>query len=206
MKTRKKDEIDLFKIFIVARGGELLVETSQWEVVRFKGGGVTSIIYVNKLGIRTFTGGAATAWQAFKKGDPDFRIPVTKTGFVSAKSRRNPPVIETLIARDGDECFYCGVAFTEEVPRTREHLIAQAHGGPNHISNQFLACARCNSDAGHLSGPEKIRLRESKREARAIALGLRVLLDHPTSTEVGKATGEGLASPGAFNLTEGKEP
>jgi 5-methylcytosine-specific restriction endonuclease McrA len=191
MKSRKRDEIDNFKAWLVGRGAELLVETNEWEIVRFKGGGVTSIIYVNKIGKRTFTGLAQAAWEAFKKNDPAYRIPVQKTGFVSEKSKRNPPVIETLIARDGNECFYCGVSFEDiSIARTREHLVAQAHGGPNHISNIFLACVLCNTEAGHLSAPEKIRLRDFKRGYR-------------DSPKVGKATGEGLASPAAFNSTGG---
>jgi 5-methylcytosine-specific restriction endonuclease McrA len=71
---------------------------------------------------------------------------------------KNSVIHRTLIERDGEGCFYC----FEEVPglMTQEHLVARAHGGPNHISNKFRACRPCNEAAGHLSAPEKIRIRE----------------------------------------------
>jgi hypothetical protein len=192
VKSRKRDEVDNFKAWLVGRGAELLVTTNEWEVVRFKGGGVTSIIYQKLTGQRTFTGQAQAAWEAFKKNDPDFRLAVQRPpdAFLQ-RNKRNPPVIETLIARDGDECFYCGMAFRTPEARTREHLIAQAHGGPNHISNIFLACVLCNTEAGHLSAPEKIRLREFKRGFR-------------DSPNVGEAAGTGLASSAAFNEGENR--
>lgn len=63
-----------------------------------------------------------------------------------------------LIARDGNECFFCLSPLGQL--KSVEHLVPVAHGGPNHISNKFLAHPDCNRAAGHLSAPEKIRIRE----------------------------------------------
>lgn len=68
-------------------------------------------------------------------------------------------LLKALIRRDGKKCFYCGNDTTEE-NRSLEHLVPLAHGGPNHLSNLVLAHSCCNSDAGHLSVMEKIRLRD----------------------------------------------
>ena len=83
---------------------------------------------------------------------------------LKGNSRSIPP-LDTLKTplRDGDKCFYCNDPFSDEKPRTREHLVAATAGGPNHISNLFHACGPCNHTAGHLSAPEKIRLRDQMR-------------------------------------------
>lgn len=160
MKSRKRDEIDSFKAWLTSRGAEVLVPTNEWEIVRFRGDGATSIIYNSKTGARTYTGRAKAAWDAFKGSDASFRLMTRPV--LSQRTRKTVPIIATLIARDGDVCFYCGDPFQTIEARTREHLIPTTHGGPNHISNLFLACQRCNLEAGHLSASEKIRLREIK--------------------------------------------
>jgi 5-methylcytosine-specific restriction endonuclease McrA len=52
---------------------------------------------------------------------------------------------------------------------TIEHLVPVAHGGPNHLSNCFLAHKRCNAAAGTLSAAEKVRLRDAMRAKRRAA-------------------------------------
>ena len=69
-----------------------------------------------------------------------------------------------LISRDGEDCFFCARALGQDI--TVEHLVAIAHGGPNHISNLFLAHAACNNEAGHMSAPEKVALAINKRTHR----------------------------------------
>ena len=169
MKRRKLDEIDLFKLWIVERGAELLVPTNEWEIVRYRGGATTSVIYVNKTGKRTFTGRAQSAWDAFKASSSTYRADLREAG--QAKSAyRTSVTVRTIIERDGDVCFYCGEPFSETRPRTKEHLVARTHKGPDHISNVFLSCSPCNSEAGHLSAPEKIRIRDRKRRGRGSLL------------------------------------
>jgi len=72
-------------------------------------------------------------------------------------------MFNALLRRDGNACFYCGEP-TGEDDRSLEHLVARAHGGPDHLSNLVLAHRRCNAVAGHLSAMEKIRIREQRRE------------------------------------------
>lgn len=162
MNPRKIDKVEQFKAWLVARGAELLHPTSEWEIVRFRGEGVTSIVYRNKKDTWTFTGIAGRAWQAFSRRDDSFRI-VPRAPRSGGWSTKLPPLIRAIIKRDGDGCFYCGGPFGDDNPRSMEHLVARTHQGPDHISNLFLACVGCNRDAGHLSAPEKIRMRETLR-------------------------------------------
>lgn len=169
MKSRKKDEVDRFKTWLTARGGEVLIATNEWEIVRFRGDGVTSIIYTNKAAKLTYTGRAQDAWTAFKKNDNSFRL-AKRTERTARKDRPTHPIVRTLIERDGAFCFYCADQFTETLKPTREHLVPITAGGPNHLSNLFLACEPCNVEAGHMSAPEKIRLRDRKRRGRGSKL------------------------------------
>jgi hypothetical protein len=130
-------------------GAQVLEPTNEWEVLRFKAGSTTSIIYRNKVGGVTYSGLAKEAWEAFCSGKAWRAAPATK---------RKPmkPIIAALRKRDGDLCFYC----CKEVGReneSAEHLVSITHGGPNHISNLFLTHRTCNARAGHLSAPEKIK-------------------------------------------------
>lgn len=67
-----------------------------------------------------------------------------------------------LFHRDGDGCFYCGIPMTAETA-TVEHLVAVAHGGPEHASNLVLSCASCNHMAGALPAHAKMRLAVERR-------------------------------------------
>lgn len=146
-----KNRVAAFRAFLTAHGAQVLNVTSEWEVVRFKAGEITSIIYRNKVNKLTFTGDALKAWDAFR-GNHSWRA-------VSPTRRRpNNPVISTLLARDGDECFFC-IGKMPEGFESVEHLVAVTHGGPNHISNFVLAHRDCNARAGHLSASEKIAIR-----------------------------------------------
>ena len=71
------------------------------------------------------------------------------------------------MARDGDNCFFCRKPLAGDL--TVEHLVALAHGGPNHISNLVCAHAACNHEAGHLSVAEKVALALAKRTAKVLA-------------------------------------
>lgn len=42
-------------------------------------------------------------------------------------------------------------------------VVPIAHGGPDHISNMVLAHRKCNEEAGHLSGREKIEIHVQAR-------------------------------------------
>lgn len=160
-RRTKVDELKAFGVFIVANGGELLTPTNPYEVVRFRGNGITSIIYENTKGNRKYVGQAQQVWIAFNANTP-FRLAKATAKINGYKLK---PLDLAIAERDGQVCFYCGLPFDlgGRRARTREHLVAATHGGPNHISNLFHACAECNGKAGHLSAPEKIKLRDQMR-------------------------------------------
>ncbi|PYE13394.1 HNH endonuclease [Paraburkholderia silvatlantica] len=142
-----------FEVFLTERGAQILQPTNEWEVLRFRSQTGVSIIYRNAQDGITFTGDSADAWNAFSKGQPWRGTPATKSPKnVDGKMR-------AIIKRDGENCFYCG-HLTNEEDRTIEHLVSRTHGGPNHLSNMFLAHRKCNAKAGCLSAVEKIRLRD----------------------------------------------
>jgi hypothetical protein len=63
--------------------------------------------------------------------------------------RRKADALASLIARDGDSCWYCSCLF---VPgkrfRTIDHAIPLSLGGTNAFENLRLACGRCNALKG----------------------------------------------------------
>lgn len=167
---KPRDQIADFKLWVVARGAELLQPTNIYELVRFRADGVTSVIYRNDRNEKhTFTGAASTAWSAFIRRETNFRLTAVEPKPTLSRAERDV-IIRTIIERDGPRCFYCDAPLAAGPNRTREHLVARTHGGPEHISNQFIACRSCNAEADHLSAPEKIRLRDRKRRGRGSVL------------------------------------
>lgn len=142
---------DRFLAFLRASGAEILAPTNEWEVVRFIAGDATSVIYKNKQNQLTFTGAASEAFKAFKSNGAWRAMP--RTG----RKKKSPPRLQAIRERDGGCCFFClkPVSIEDE---SEEHLVAMTHGGPNHISNLFLAHKLCNRSAGHLSAAEKIKI------------------------------------------------
>lgn len=142
-----------FVEWLTARGASILTPTNQWELARWVGNGVTSVIYTNAKCNVTFTGDSAAAWTAFSKGDNAYRAapPAKRRG-------KSSPTIKALRVRDGDLCFFCLRSVNDD-DASVEHLVPVTHGGPSHMSNLVLAHQSCNSDAGHLSAMEKINTR-----------------------------------------------
>lgn len=143
-----KPRLDKFKAWLTARGAQVLEPTSEWEVVRFSTARQLSIIYRKKGGELTLTGESTQAWNAFNTGGPWVAGTAVKRKVMGGK-------LPTLRQRDGDLCFFCQKEVSEE-DETAEHLVPVSHGGPNHLSNLFLAHRACNLEAGHLSAAEKI--------------------------------------------------
>jgi hypothetical protein len=137
-----------FCAWLTGAGAEVLEPTSEWELVRFKSGGETSIIYRNAAGGVKYTGAAGAAYKAFTENKTWRALPATRR-------KKSSPIIRVIRKRDGDLCFFCQDPVSEEV-ESAEHLVSVTHGGPNHISNMFLSHRVCNAIAGHLSAPEKI--------------------------------------------------
>lgn len=146
-------KVATFKDWLVSHGAEMLEPTNEWEVLRFRANGETLVVYRNARGRLTWPAPAADAWRAWKGGK-------AWSGTDSNGTKVRPrPIVKTLLARDGADCFFCRKPTTTK-DRTVEHLVARIHGGPNHISNLFLAHEGCNRKAGHLSAVEKIKIRE----------------------------------------------
>lgn len=141
---------------LVAAGGEMLVTSpgNEWEIMRFRTKFGVGVVYTTKRGGET--------WNSEARAARDHVLTPGSGSLAAVKTvkRRNiPHEYQTLLERDGQNCFFCLKPLGEDM--TREHLVAVAHGGPNHLSNKFLAHQRCNTAAGHLSAPEKIRIRET---------------------------------------------
>lgn len=136
-----------FKAQIVQAGAEVLGPTNPYEVLRFRTCKGVGVIYVGRRG-ETWNAEAIAARDHLGKGS---LAPVKIAG-----RRKDKATVEGLLQRDGDACFFCGKALEGDI--TVEHLVAVAHGGPNHVSNLFLAHAVCNQAAGHLSAPEKVTM------------------------------------------------
>lgn len=150
-QLRKK--LPAFREFLASRGAELLEPTNEWEVLRFRAAGATSVIYTNARGSVTPSGPAAkAAMDAFVSGGK------WHAGVASPRKAKRPPEVAALLKRDGDQCFLCRLPLGDDI--TVEHLVPRTAGGPNHLSNKALAHQSCNLRMGHLSLMEKIALRE----------------------------------------------
>lgn len=144
---------EAFKARLVAAGGELLAVSpgNPYEVLRFRTKYGVGVVYAGRRG-ETWNREALAA----KEHLADNLGSLARVRVV--KARNTPHERLQLRKRDGDLCFFCLEPLGDD--ETSEHLVPRAHGGPNHQSNKFLAHSSCNSNAGHLSAPEKIRIRE----------------------------------------------
>lgn len=129
----------------------MLAPTNPYETMRFRTKYGVGVVYRGRRG-ETWNNQAEEARDhlAASKGS---LAPVQVKG-----RRRDAGTVNALLIRDGGDCFFCRAALADDV--TVEHLVAVAHGGPNHVSNLFLAHEQCNRRAGHLSAPEKIAMRD----------------------------------------------
>jgi len=167
-KPKADDMLERLKAWAVSEGAEAEALTNPYELLRLRVQGGVAIVWRRDSGKQTWNPLAAKLRQALDSGKgypPDLRrVEKTEVDFVPGKNRVTH---KTLILRDGEGCFFC---FEEkEGEMTLEHLVPRAHGGPDHISNKFRACCPCNMRAGHLSAPEKIRIREAALLRRAAA-------------------------------------
>lgn len=151
-------ELEDLKAWAVAGGAENQALTNPYELLRLRVRGGVAIVYRTERGKHTWNDLARKLRATMVEGG---RLPDEFRLVKQVKNRpdKNNVTHRTLIERDGLGCFFCFGEVFEGM--TIEHLVPRAHGGPNHISNKFRACRDCNSNAGHLSAPEKIRIRES---------------------------------------------
>jgi hypothetical protein len=138
-------------------GGEVLAPTNPYEVMRFKTRHGVGVVYQTARGARTWNKEAKLVRDHFSDQKGGSLSPVSVRG-----RRKGAGTVNAILERDGGGCFFCRAPLNGDI--TVEHLVSIAHGGPNHISNLFLAHAECNQQAGHLSAPEKIAIRERTKE------------------------------------------
>lgn len=147
--AKNRNTIASFKDRLKAAGAEILAPTNPYEILRFRSSKGVGVVYSGKRG-ETWNIEALSAREHLDAGMGSL-APVAVRG-----RRRDRATVAALILRDGGDCFFCGRALGDDI--TVEHLVAIAHGGPNHVSNLYLAHALCNQAAGHLSAPEKVAM------------------------------------------------
>lgn len=154
--------VNAFEDWAVQNGAIWLEPKTEWEFARFTAQGAPRVIYQNKKGDLSFSDEfTRKAWGKFKVGH------AATLGPKKRDARHKAEKMRKIVERDGEECFFCGVAeFTGADAMTLEHLVPKAHHGPNHMSNLVIAHASCNVKAGNLSAAEKVRLRDEMRKAR----------------------------------------
>jgi len=149
-----------FLASISEAGGEVLAPTNPYEAMRFRTRFGVGVVYENRRGVRNWNSEAKAARDHLSSKKGGSLAPVVVHG-----RRKGAGTVDRLIARDGSDCFFCRLPLVDDI--TVEHLVAVAHGGPNHVSNLFLAHLACNNRAGHLSAPEKIALRDGWNDGAA---------------------------------------
>lgn len=146
-----------FNEYLELGGAEILLLTNDYEIARFKTINGVCVVYRNKKGKFSFSGDHARfSWEQFLAGK---KWTAQKIFVRTARAK----VENKLLRRDGNECFYCAITFTEEIPPTLEHLLSIADGGNNHASNLALCCEACNKEVGDFPIAQKIKIRELKR-------------------------------------------
>lgn len=147
--TEVQPKLEVFKKWLVDRGAQIHGTTNEYELIRFKTDKGMSVVYTKKSGVITFFGESEKAWNAFRTAGSWRAMPATK--------RKQNNQIATIRKRDGDLCFYCQEHVSDK-EASEEHLVSLTHGGPDHISNKFLAHGVCNNNVGNLSAVEKIKI------------------------------------------------
>jgi hypothetical protein len=154
-----------FAHWLLENGAEICKLTNPYEVIRYraytdkKTRAEIHIVYRKDNGLLTFTGYTRKHYQAFleKKTLQGASVPkAERKGPSKTEIRR-----EGLIARDGDECWFCGLALGEDA--TIEHLVPRSKGGVNHLDNYVLAHRKCNSDAADKPLVAKLEMRARLR-------------------------------------------
>lgn len=78
------------------------------------------------------------------------------------KAAQRIKLFETIFARDGGACVYCGVA-THRLAKglsrspslaTLDHVLPRSMGGPLNPANLVLACQACNNRRGVMDAEE----------------------------------------------------
>jgi hypothetical protein len=95
--------------------------------------------------------------------------PPRPQGPVTPGQKRREARVRSLRARDGNNCFYCGVELGKG-EATLEHLLSEKDGGSSRQANLALAHKKCNELAADLPIVDKVMLRERLHATRSGAL------------------------------------
>lgn len=155
-KTVRNLKVGKFKKFLQNCGGQLLIETNEYEIIRVQTSTGVLILYKNKSGFLNWPPELRKAWESYKSGG---KIEWRAADKPKMNRKRGVVLIKTLWKRDGKRCWYCGKPLTLSTT-TIEHLLSVTHGGNNHLSNLAVADEECNQRAKNMSIPEKVKLRE----------------------------------------------
>lgn len=145
--------------FIAGRGGEILAPTNEWEVLRFRAQGRVHTVSRQASGHILYGGDSAHAVRCWLAHLP-WRGSDSHRGQPGKRLRSLN--VRTLLARDGELCFLCGLPLGDDI--TEEHLVPVTHGGPDHLANKVLAHAACNKKMGHLPVMDKLRMRAEEHD------------------------------------------
>lgn len=149
-----EDHREDFFAYLMERGAVIEEPSSEWEAIRIRALGGTHVVHRDKRGALSWHANDVLrkAWTAFATGGE----------WKAVKRERRPwtmrNFVPEIVARDGRECFYCGLDVAEG-EESVEHFVPLCHGGPNHVANLFLTHEKCNRRAGNLSAAQKISLR-----------------------------------------------
>jgi 5-methylcytosine-specific restriction endonuclease McrA len=83
--------------------------------------------------------------------------------------------IDRLRARDGDNCWLCGlpIDFKAEPNSPKawsvEHLLSKSYGGPDKLENLALCHPPCNRSLANRSLVKKVEMREKRRRKAWLA-------------------------------------
>ena len=167
MSLHSRKTLEAFKEWLTARGAEVMAPTNEFELVRFKSGKDTLVIYTNGRKSK-ITGNNPIALKVLHSFEHNLPWRAPK---ISVRDKASRGIHDTIIERDGDECIFCAMPFTQDNPATIEHMLAVIHGQGtglvNHIANKARAHRQCNEMAGHLSVAEKVMYAVNTRLALA---------------------------------------
>lgn len=171
-------DVEGFKVWLVEHGANVLNPTNKWEVVRYKATPTPShkalalhIVYQKADGTLTYYGNngqwAQKHYVDFQRGRK-LGEPASERPKKAKKPRkklknmypsRRRKVIDRVLARDGDDCWFCHGPLMEDI--TLEHLLPKSAGGSNSVKNIVLAHEECNQLAADLDVSGKVRFRDA---------------------------------------------
>lgn len=170
-----------FAAWLAKCGAEIGVPTNPYEMIRYRiysaaGKLGTHIVYRKESDVITWAGESFGHYQRFLDDRPltptKAEVPfVKKDGSLfgrpdtsDAPTSQGQRLRRKLLDRDGDECWFCGIAMGDDC--TIEHLVPKSDGGRNSLSNYALAHEACNRAAANRPLVTKIEMRTKMRSAK----------------------------------------